>query len=149
MIKTEHNDNLNDLIRQEEFFYANCIVRSGVLSAYRIEGDRIEGDRIVLDDMIDIDRTDITGIFQNFVVDVDGATYIGGEADAHGSCGFFLKRSGDKLDWLLMSRDSNPFVRVEMHHGDVSFVSSSGQVWRVGNDDISQVHISHTSLGNS
>jgi hypothetical protein len=128
---------VNDLIRQEEFFYADCIA----IDHLRIVGYNIKDCEIEIDENIPINRSDLTNIFQNFSVEVDGSNYVGGEASAHGSCGFFYKKTGDFLNWALMSLDSDPFISVEVCRGSVRFLSSSGVTWVVPDDDVTQVYL--------
>lgn len=127
----------NDLIKNEEFFCADCVV----IGSESVRGYTLENNKIKVDKSIIVDENDMTDIFQNFSVESNGVCYAGGEASAHGSCGFFFKRTGDRLDWALMSQESNPFVGVNIEHDRVSFVSTSGAKWVVHRDDIANVMI--------
>jgi hypothetical protein len=130
-------DILRELLCREQFFYADCIVagQSDVIG-YRISNGKLEADLCVC-----IEKDDLTDIFQNFTTNIAGSTYVGGEASAHGSCGFFYKKTGDILNWALMSLDSEPFVSVEKIQDGIAFVSSSGHRWVVLGDNIKDVHI--------
>lgn len=128
---------VNDLVRQEEFFYADCIA----IGHLQIAGYKIINNQIEIDNNIFIDEIDLTNIFQNFSIEIDGVNYVGGEASAHGSCGFFYKKTGNSLNWALMSLKSNPFIQVEICPERVRFFSSSGLIWVVPNDDIKKVYI--------
>ena len=128
---------VRDILEKGEFFYADCIVtdQSEVLS-YMVMNSRIETDRIA---EIDINVT--TSIFQNFSVSIEDSVYVGGEAAAHGSCGFFYKKTGDVLNWFLMSTESDPFVSVDIIGNDVVFLSESGCKWFVCGGNIKSVVI--------
>lgn len=130
-------DILHDILLREQFFCADCIVigKSDVIG-YRIKDGQPEVDR-----SIRIAEDDLTDVFQNFSVNIAGSVYVGGEASAHGSCGFFYKKTNDVLDWALMSLDSEPFVSLEKIHDGVAFVSSSGRKWLVCGNNIENVKI--------
>ncbi|WP_175722023.1 hypothetical protein [Burkholderia anthina] len=130
-------DILHDILLAERFFCADCVVigKSGVVG-YRIKDGQPEMDR-----SIRVAEDDLTDVFQNFAVTVAGSIYVGGEASAHGSCGFFYKKTNDVLDWALMSLDSEPFVSLEKIRDGVAFVSSSGRKWVVRGDNIEDVEI--------
>lgn len=132
---------VNKLLNNEEFFDFDCIVRSHSRPvAYTVVENRIQVDCHAI-----VDETDLTSVFQNFSKVIDGVTYAGGEAASHGSYGFFYKRTGDTLDWALMSTDSNPFVDVSVDGNNVHFVSSSGQIWMVKIDNPSDVQIRYSA----
>ena len=124
------------LIGDEEFFYANCILlKSGEVLGYSPKNGRIE-----IDPGVSFDGSDLTDLMQMFRVDVDGSSYVGGEGSAHGSCGFFYKKTGDGVDWALISQESNPFIGVEFEGSKARFLSSSGAEWVVPEDDITRVY---------
>ncbi|NHZ93888.1 hypothetical protein F2P45_33560 [Massilia sp. CCM 8733] len=125
------------LIDQEEFFYADCIaINSCELIGFEINGNKIEFNNKVI-----VDTSDLTYIFKNFSVDIAGSTYAGGEGASHGSCGFFYKKTDGYLDWILISTESNPFVRVEIIDNDARFSTSSGATWIIPNNNIQAVYI--------
>ncbi|WP_334002716.1 hypothetical protein [Burkholderia cepacia] len=130
-------DILRDMLLGERFFCADCIVngKSDVIG-YRIKDGQPEMDR-----SIRVAEDDLTDVFKNFATDIEGSLYVGGEASAHGSCGFFYKITNGVLDWALMSLDSEPFVSVEKIHGGVAFVSSADRKWVVCGDNIENVKI--------
>lgn len=117
-------DILRELLCRKQFFYTDCIVagQSDVIG-YRISNGKLEADWSVC-----IERDDLADIFHNSSTNIAGSTYVGGEASAHGSCGFF-KKTGDILNWALMSLDSEPFVSVEKIQDGIAFVSSAGHRW--------------------
>ncbi|WP_443191651.1 hypothetical protein [Pseudomonas indica] len=127
----------NELLAQEQFFYANCIVVGGSSPI----GYRLEESKVVVDKDIEVDQSDLTSVFQNFSVQVGDATFAGGEAAAHGSCGYFYKQAGDRIVWILMTVDGGPFVEGEVFNGDVTFVTSDGARWIVSNDDVMSIRI--------
>ena len=130
-----------DLIEREQFFYANCLV----IGPAEILGSELINNKIEMDRAAQIDTSDLTEVFGNFQSEIDGAVYSGGEATAHGSCGFFCKKTEGRLDWALMSLDSEPFVDVECSGGDIRFLSGSGSVWVVEGGDITRIHIEPAS----
>jgi hypothetical protein len=124
---------------REQFFYADCIVTSqSDVIGYKIINGQPE-----VDWSVRVEKDELTDIFQNFSTNIAGSTYVGGEASAHGSCGFFYKKTGDVLNWALMSLDSEPFVSVEEIQGGIAFISSAGHKWVVLGDNIEGVHIAH------
>jgi hypothetical protein len=129
--------NPSDLIGDEMFVFADCIM----LSSLKIVRYTTVGQHLVLGDELLIDETDLTELMPHFSVDVGSSRYIGGEAAAHGSGGFFYKTTGQVLDWALMSEDSNPFVSVAVQGDSVRFLSSLGYTWVVPGDDITRVFI--------
>jgi len=128
---------VDELLNNEEFFNVDCLV----IGQSQPVAYTVTENRIVVDSHAICDETDLTSVFQKFAKTINGVTYAGGEAASHGSYGFFCRRTGKKLDWALMSTQSNPFVDVSVDEGDVRFVSSSGQVWIVENDRLSDVRI--------
>ncbi|NHZ32464.1 hypothetical protein [Massilia rubra] len=136
---------MTELIDHGNFYYADCIATD----SSRVMGYRIDSDKIELDDSIIVDESELTSIFQNFSVEIGNSTYSGGEAAAHGSCGFFCKRIGGLLDWILVSTESNPFISVELHKECVRFRTSSGFIWVVPNDKIESVYIENDKLAGS
>lgn len=127
----------NDLINNEQFFYADCVV----IGPATIRGYTVENSKIKIDESILINQNDVTEIARIFAVESNDVCYAGGEAFAHGSFGFFFKTTQGNLDWALMSEQSNPFVSVEIEQDKVSFVSTSGAKWVVHHDDIMNVAI--------
>ncbi|MBW8724510.1 MAG: hypothetical protein JF625_05050 [Inquilinus limosus] len=132
----------DDLVRREELFYEDCVV----LADSRIIGFRVSDGEFVLGEELPEDALDTTDIFANFSIEIDGALYVGGEAAAHGSCGFFYKMTGGRLDWALMSLESEPFVGVERCDGGVRFLAASGAAWIVRGDDVTRIQIQAESL---
>lgn len=125
------------LFNGEEFVYADCIaLDQSTLVGYRVAGDRLEISRDV-----PIDESDLTGVFQNFSVEIDGATYAGGEVAAHGSGGFFYKKVGAHIDWAVMSLEAGPFVGVERCNDEVRFLTDTGSRWVVKSDDLTSITI--------
>jgi hypothetical protein len=132
-------DILGGLLYREQFFYADCIVTSqSDVIGYKIINGQPE-----VDWSVRVEKDELTDIFQNFSTNIAGSTYVGGEASAHGSCGFFYKKTGDVLNWALMSLDSEPFVSFEEIQGGIAFISSAGHKWVVLGDNIEGVHIAH------
>ncbi|WP_152036636.1 hypothetical protein [Burkholderia pyrrocinia] len=121
----------------EKFYCVDCIV----VGQSSVFGYKIISGQPKIDGALHIKSDCLTNIFQNFSVDIAGATYVGGEVAAHGSCGFFYKRTGDVLNWALMSLDSEPFVLVEKIDGGVAFLSSVGRKWVVRGNDMENVRI--------
>lgn len=81
-------DILQEILYRERFFCADCIaINQSDVIGYKIRNGRPEIDRL-----IHIKMDNLTDIFQNFSTDIAGSTYVGGEASAHGSCGFFTKK---------------------------------------------------------
>jgi hypothetical protein len=124
------------MLAREQFVCADCVWAAGRFVAFRVVGDAV-----VLDESIPLDRGDLTDVFTTFSHEADGAIYGGGEAAAHGSCGFFFKRTGARLDWALMSLASDPFVGVETAPGQVRFRSRCGDEWIVEHDDPAHTRI--------
>lgn len=116
-----------NLMRKGEFFFADCIAITGV----GVFGYHLIDRKLVLDNGLCVDPNDTTDIFESFALSIGGAVYAGGEAAAHGSCGYFSKWVGGALEWALMSLDSDPFVNVQQRGKTIAFVSSSGSVWLV------------------
>jgi hypothetical protein len=135
-------DTVDGLLDHGEFYYANCIVfgRADVV-AYQIRNHKIEIERIT-----NIDANSITDLGYMFSTMIEDSMYAGGEGTAHGSFGFFYKKTGADLDWLLTSTISNPFVAVHKNSDDIEFLSSSGQKWIVHGGDIGNVTISKYEL---
>ncbi|NHZ42968.1 hypothetical protein [Massilia aquatica] len=136
---------MNTLIDQEHFYYADCVATN----SSRVMGYKIRNDKVEIDDAIVVDESDLTLIFENFSVKIGNSTYSGGEAASHGSCGFFCKRTGGLLDWIVMSTESNPFTSVEVNEDGVRFRTSSGLIWTVPNDNIGAIHIEKEELAAS
>lgn len=125
------------LLNGEEFIYADCIaLNQSTLVGYRIAGDRLEISRD-----IPVDEADLTGVFQNFSVEIDGATYVGGEVAAHSSGGFFYKKVGNHVDWAVMSLEAGPFVGVERSDDEIRFLTDEGARWIVRSDDLANITI--------
>ena len=112
-------------------------------------GYKIRNGSVEIDDAIVVDESDLTFIFENFSVKIGDSTYSGGEAASHGSCGFFCKRTGGLLDWIVMSTESNPFTSVEVNEDSVRFGTSSGYIWTIPNDNIGAIHIEKEELAAS
>lgn len=120
------------LLEREEFYYANCIVIGGLEPVgYVIEGGRL---RVAGDIATDWDG--LTGICETFSAQLGGSLYGGGEAFAHGSCGYFFKRSNGVLNWVVMSLDAGPFIGVVPCAGGVRFLASGGSRWTIIGDDV-------------
>ncbi|WP_175857543.1 hypothetical protein [Burkholderia anthina] len=130
-------DILHDILLGERFFCADCIV----IGKCDVVGFRIKDGQPEVDRSIRVAEDDLTDVFQNFAVNIVGSVYVGGEASAHGACGFFYKTTNDVLDWALMSLDSEPFVSLEKIRDGVAFVSGSGRKWLVRGDNIENVKI--------
>jgi hypothetical protein len=126
---------VDNLLNEGNLFYEDCILvgNSTPIGFHRVDN------RIVIDELGTIDESDLTDIAYLFSREIDGSTYAGGEGFNHGSYGFFLKRTGDVLNWALMSLESNPFAQVEIDKGSVRFLSTSGETWVVPDDDITRV----------
>lgn len=133
---------VDNLIRQDNLLFDDCVVvgNSKVIGFSRIDK------RIVIDETIVIDASDLSDIDYLFSQEIDGSNYAGGEASDHGSYGFFFKKTGDVLDWALMSTGSNPFCQVEVGSGSVRFLSTSGEAWIVPDNDITKVFVEAGSL---
>jgi hypothetical protein len=61
-----------------------------------------------------------------------GSRAVAGESCAHGSIGYVaLTRADDEdaLEWLAVSRWSNPFCEVTVNETTVTAVSTAGRVW--------------------
>lgn len=129
--------NVAKFIDQEELFHANCLV----ISNSRIATYEIVDGKLEIGPDLDIGNLELTDIHQNFSREIEGSRYVGGEASAHGSCGFFYKKTGESLDWALMSLESDPFVDVELSPHGVTFTSSSGSRWAIADDDIASLRI--------
>lgn len=130
-------DTLADLIRSESLFYADCIA----LSRTRVIGYTIAGARLALDDTIGVEESDVTDAFERFSVEIDGATYAGGEGTSHGSYGFFYKRTGNDVDWVVMSTTSDPFVAARHTDSGIAFVTQAGDAWVLSADDVANLRI--------
>jgi len=129
-----------ELLAQWEFVHADCVWRDGRFTAFEIVGDRL-----VLDPQTPVDTSNLTDVFPNFTVDFSGATYVGGEASSHGSCGFFFKRIGERLEWMLFSTTSEPFVGVEVDGARLRFRTQLGDVWIVDGDSLDRILIERTA----
>ncbi len=119
------------MLRRGEFVHADCVWFDRRFVAYRVDGDRI-----VLDEGIALDTEDLADACALFARQVGDASYGGGESCAHGSYGFFFKRSAAGLDWALFSHASDPFVDVEVGPTQVRFRSQSGDEWIVEGDAV-------------
>jgi hypothetical protein len=126
----------DEMLRNEQFVYANCVWFDGRFVAYDLDGDQV-----VLDERAPLDTNDLVDAFSQFNRHVDGATYAGGESTAHGSCGFFFKRGARGLEWALFSLESDPFVDVEVTPSQARFRSQSGDVWIVERDEVNHARI--------
>ncbi|WP_344587962.1 hypothetical protein [Actinomadura vinacea] len=65
--------------------------------------------------------------------DQNGSRALAGESSAHGSIGWvaLTRLDGeDTLEWLAISRHSNPFSSVELDDTTVTATSTAGQIWR-------------------
>lgn len=132
----------NDLIRAGEFIYGNFLV----MGNSEFLGFNLNENGIDINENPNIDESRKTDIFENFSIEIGGSIYSGGEASAHGSCGFFYKKTGNNLDWFLMALESNPFIGVEKKENGVRFLSSSGFEWIIKNDNIVSVKIATYQL---
>lgn len=112
-----------------------------VFADSRIFGFSVSDGKFVIGEELSEGALDTTDIFANFSIEIDGALYVGGEASAHGSCGFFYRMTGGRLDWALMSLESEPFVGVERCEGGVRFLAASGAAWIVRGDDVTRIQI--------
>lgn len=125
------------LLNGEEFVYADCIaLDQSTLVGYKVAGNRIEISRDV-----PVDESNLTGVFQNFSVEIDGATYVGGEVAAHSSGGFFYKKVGTHVDWAVMSLEAGPFVGVERCDDEIRFLTDAGYRWVVKGDNLANITI--------
>ncbi|OMG69375.1 hypothetical protein [Burkholderia ubonensis] len=136
-------DMLSDLIRRERFYYADCIA----LGHARVIGYTVAGSRLHLNAATRIDESDLTDIVETFSIEIAGATYAGGEGVAHGSCGFFYKRTGDRLNWAVMSTESDPFFAARRVDGGIAFLSRGGDEWVVPGDDVASLRIDRRDAG--
>jgi hypothetical protein len=115
----------NEYLLEEKFPYADCVAigNGAILRSHRI------------------DCSNLTDVFQLFAADNDGSKYSGGEAAAHGSCGYFCKTTNGNLDWAIMALESSPFVQVKFEKHLVTFISSSGERWTIKDDDITLLKV--------
>lgn len=90
---------------------------------------------------VPVDETDLTSVFQNFAVDIEGATYLGGEISAHSSGGFFGKKIDGHVAWVVMSLEAGPFVGVERCDDELGFLTGTGCRWVVKDDDLENITI--------
>ncbi len=130
-------DTLADLIRDESLFQADCIA----FSRTRVTGYTVAGSRLDLDEAIEIDVSEVTDAFERFSIEIDGVTYAGGEGASHGSYGFFYKRTGHRVDWIVMSTTSDPFVAGRRAGGAIAFMTQAGHEWVVSGDDVANLRI--------
>jgi len=134
-----------DWLRREEFCYSNCIViGAGEPLAYAL----VENKLVVGDD-IDAAAASLTYVFQNFSIEIDGATFRGGEAAAHSACGWFCQEVNGRLVWALMSLESGPFIGLEVGGDWLCFISASGSRWRVHAGDIRSLSVEPSSCASS
>lgn len=127
----------SELLRREEFVYANCfLVRNSTFVSYRLDQDRVVIDRVAY-----FDPSNLTSVFNNFSCQIGDSTFAGGEAAGHGSGGYFYRKTGDRVAWVVMSIDSGPFVDVDVFGGDVVFLSAEGTRWIVRNGDVTSIYI--------
>lgn len=125
------------LLEQEKFYCANCIATGAFnVEAYELDGGR---PRIAADTKIDPEN--LTDVGQSFLVRVGESFYGGGEAIAHGSYGYFFKRSDGELKWAVMSLDLGPFIGVEPCENGVRFIASDGSRWEIIGDDVFGSHV--------
>ena len=125
------------LLDREEFIYADCIALDrSTLVAYKVVGERLQVCRDV-----SIDESDLTSVFQNFSVEIEGATYAGGEVAAHSSGGFFFKKIGSHVAWAVMSLEAGAFVGVERCDDEIRFMTDTGCRWAVKDDDLANITI--------
>lgn len=121
---------VNTLISKEEFYYSNCIyTRSLGLLHYSLTQDGLtpyEGGQF--------NEDDLTDIFANFTYELRGSIYVGGEASAHSSCGFIYKTTNKCLDWILVNLDSGPFVKITHDNSSVKFISDTGSICTIRNE---------------
>lgn len=135
--RSKVDENIVDVLNREEFFYADCIC----IDNEKPVKFEIRDNRVLIHEDIPIGELEIADIFQRFLSNIDGVSYGGGESSAHGSCGYFYKKTGEVLNWILMCLDSDPFVSVEKREDVVCFLSASGVVWAVPNDQIKQTRL--------
>ena len=126
-----------DLLKNEEFFNDNCVV----IGDSKATGYKWLDDRIVLDENIIIDEMKLTSVFEEFSIEINGSIYAGGDASSHGSCGFFYKKTNERLDWALMTLEFGPFIGVEHQKGKIVFLTSSDKKWIVEKDDLTCSYI--------
>ncbi len=131
----------NELLAREEFVHGDCLWQGARFTAFEVVGDRV-----VLQPHAAIDLSDRTDVFALFTVRLDGATYVGGEASSHGSCGFFCKRVGARLEWIVISTTSEPFVDVEVVGMRQRFRARLGDVWVVEGDALDGIRIERAPL---
>lgn len=128
---------LEKLIGEGEFPFSNCTAsKSSPLLGFDVRDHRIEVDLHAR-----FDDVEFTYLFPIFSIDVGDASYVGGEVAAHGSGGFFYKKSKGEVEWVLVATESNPFVGVVVQHACARFLTSSGFVWVVPNDNIQMTFI--------
>lgn len=126
----------DELLAREEFIRADCLWQDGRVTAFELVGDRV-----VPAPHAALDLSDRTDVFALFDVHVGGAAYVGGEASSHGSCGFFCKRVGGRLAWMVMSTTSEPFVDVEVAATRQRFRTRLGDAWVVDGDALDDIRI--------
>lgn len=125
------------LLEGEEFIYVDCMALDrSTLVAYKIVEGRLQIYRGVF-----VDETDLTSVFQNFLVDIDGVTYLGGEISAHSSGGFFCKKFNGHVAWVVMSLEAGPFVGLERCDDELGFLTETGCRWIVKGDDLENITI--------
>ena len=130
---------VNKLISEEKFFYADCvIIDDDSIIEFKVKKGSIE-----LLNGLSPSELETTDIFNRFILDYKGSTYCAGEAAAHGSCGFFYKKTGNILDWALVSTESEPFIEIIISNRLLNFRSQSGATWIVSNDDIRNLIIQY------
>ncbi|GAA2412602.1 hypothetical protein GCM10010191_22650 [Actinomadura vinacea] len=81
----------------------------------------------------------------------DGSRALAGESCAHGSIGWVaLTRENDEdaLEWVAVSRWSNPFCEVTVDETTVTAVSTAGRIWAFSRNAPQQVVITE-DLANS
>lgn len=128
---------LEKLIGEGELPFSNCIAsKSSPLLGFDVRNHCIEVDRHAR-----FDEVESTYLFPIFSIDVGDASYVGGEVAAHGSGGFFYKKTKGVVEWVLMATESNPFVGVVVHPACARFLTSSGVVWVVPDDNIQMTFI--------
>jgi hypothetical protein len=140
MNRTNRRNNIecpSDLFDRELFYCADCVLNGQL----EVIGYRLIKGQPRIDRSIQVGRGDLTDVFLNFSVEIDRATYAGGEASAHGSCGFFYKKTAGRLIWAAMSMESSPFISVDIFCNRVAFLSSTGHKWVVNENDIFSLHV--------
>jgi hypothetical protein len=134
--------NASELLRGETFVHADCPWLGDRFVPFHVAAGKV-----VVEEQGTVDVDDLTDAFTTFELHAGDATYGGGEASSHGSCGFFFKRRRDRIEWAVMSLESEPFIGAEMSSDTVSFRTQSGDTWVVHEDSPARIRIVRASSG--